>query len=211
MRAGWLIVVLASAITAASPRAFAQATAKGTPSNTDPSTVDEGPARPREAKTDRPAAYQAMAEIGKARDAFAIRDLPKAIASYETAATKAPTLPLPQYLLGETYLAAGRPEDAEKAWRTALRLTEKQDSMRAKVLFVLADLRERQGRLDEALDGWNEYATFVEGHPNVQGRGPTAKERRRVLEIRKDMVAKYSKVKDRIRQRLEDAQAAGSK
>jgi tetratricopeptide (TPR) repeat protein len=148
-----------------------------------------------------------MELVNKGNAAYVARDFATAATTYQEAIQKEPNRALGHYLLGEAYLAAGKMEEANSAWDTALRYVSKDAVMKAKVLFVIADLRERQQRYDDAANAWKEYASFVTENQNAKGYAGTPAERQRAIEKRKDLAEKYSKVKERIEQREKDAAA----
>ncbi len=89
---------------------------------------------------------------------YMARDFPGAIASYRSAVQLAPKNPFPHYLLGEAQLASGNLTEAEASLKQAELISDKRDALlRAKILFVLADLKERQQKWDEAKAGFQLY------------------------------------------------------
>ncbi len=143
--------------------------------------------------------------------AFLARDFPKAIEGYQDAIKKSPDDPMGPYLLGEAQLVAGKLDEADTAWASALRLAGKDVVVHAKVLFVIADLRERQGRWDDADAAWKEYGTFVGANAKANGYSATATERQKMIATHKDLAVKYGKVKERIQQRLEETRQEAQK
>src|SRR5262249_44940519 len=78
------------------------------------------------------------------------------------------------------------------------------DDIHAKLLFVIADLRERQGKLEDAKRAWGEYAQFVTAHPEVKGYTATATERKKMIDQHAEVAKKSEAVKQRIEQRLKE-------
>jgi len=107
-------------------------------------------------------------------------------------------------MLGQAFLADKKIDQAEGAWQTALRYANSDPVVRAKILFVLADLREQQGRWDDAIKAWKAYADFIASEPKAKGYPATPTERIRIIEKRQELEAKYAKVKERIAQREQD-------
>lgn len=147
-----------------------------------------------------------MELLVKGNRAYVARDFAAAISAYQEAVQLEPQRPQAHYLLGEAYLADGKLEDAGLRWDTALRYADKEPVMRAKVLFVLADLRERQQRWNDAAEAWKQYESFVTATAEAKGYAATATERNRAIAVHKDLADKYAKVQERIRQREQDTQ-----
>ena len=145
-----------------------------------------------------------MELIVKGSSAYVARDFPTAISTYQGAIQKTPNRPLGHYMLGQAFLADKKIDQAEGAWQTALRYANSDPVVRAKILFVLADLREQQGRWDDAIKAWKAYADFIASEPKAKGYPATPTERIRIIEKRQELEAKYAKVKERIAQREQD-------
>jgi tetratricopeptide (TPR) repeat protein len=140
----------------------------------------------------------------KADAAYASRDFAGAIAGYRDAIQDEPQNPLGFYLLGEAQLSKGDLAEAEASWGSSLRYVAENNDLHAKILFVMADLRERQGRLTDAKKAWDEYAGFCGGHKDAKGYPATATERNKVVDTHNDLETKYAAVKQRIEQRLKE-------
>jgi tetratricopeptide (TPR) repeat protein len=98
---------------------------------------------------------------------YAARDFSAAIASYTSATRLAPKNPFPQYLLGEAHLANGNLAEAEASLKQAELASDKRNALlRAKILFVLADVKERQKKWDEAKAAWQLYSEWVFAQSN---------------------------------------------
>lgn len=152
-----------------------------------------------------------MERINEGNAAYIARDFPTAISKYQEALKQAPNRALGHYMLGQALLADKKVQEADEAWQNALRFAEKDPVMKAKVLFVIADLREQQQRWDDAIEAWKAYAQFVGANPNANGYPNTSTERQKALETRKELETKYAKVKERIAQREKDAAAKAGK
>jgi tetratricopeptide (TPR) repeat protein len=146
-------------------------------------------------------------KIAKGHAAYAARDFPGAIASYKDAIKDDSNDASAQYYLGEAQLAASNMAEADASFAAGLRLVGDKDDLHAKLLFVTADLRERQGRWSDAKKAWDEYAQFLTAHPNVKGHAATATERNKVIDTHVDLETKYGAVKQRIEQRLKETTA----
>jgi tetratricopeptide (TPR) repeat protein len=151
-----------------------------------------------------------METVNKGEASFVGRDLPGAVAAFQDAIRMKPDEMLAFYRLGEAEQDAGKLEDAEKAWEAALskKCTQgcdthnTQDNLRAKVLFVLAGVRERQGRWIPAKEAWQAYNAFLQGNSKVLGFPATAADRIKVIDRRMQLEVDYGKVKERIAARV---------
>ena len=101
----------------------------------------------------------------------------------------------------------GQHRRSRVSFAAGLRVVGAKDDFHAKLLFVVADLRERQGKWPDAKKSWEEYAQFLSAHPNTKGYAATAAERNKVIDVHVDLEAKYAPVKQRIEQRLKETTA----
>jgi tetratricopeptide (TPR) repeat protein len=143
--------------------------------------------------------------VKKGDNAYVARDYDGAIAAYKDAITKDPQNALGHYRVGEAHLAKGEMQEAEAAWTAGLRFVGANHALRAKLLFVLADLRERQKAHDDATSGWDKYEAFVREQPKSRGYPQTPPERKKRVAAWKKLSADYVDVKARIQKRLEEA------
>jgi tetratricopeptide (TPR) repeat protein len=146
-------------------------------------------------------------KVAKGHAAYVARDFQGAIAAYKDAIKDDANDASGHYFLGEAQLAAGNVAEADASFAAGLRVVAAKDDMRAKLLFVVADLRERQGKWPDAKKAWDEYAQFLSTHPNVKGYAATATERNKVVDTHVDLETKYAAVKQRIEQRLKETTA----
>lgn len=143
----------------------------------------------------------------KAGDAaYVARDYDGALAAYTQAINHEPQNGLGHYRIGEVHLAKGDIRQAEEAWVTALRFAAGDPALQAKVLFVLADLRERQQAYPEAKEAWSAYEAHVKGQPAAAGYPETAAERQKRIDTWVDMKQQYAAVKERIAKRLAEVE-----
>ncbi len=134
---------------------------------------------------------------GNAR--YTSRDLPGAIELYRRAIALAPRNALAHYLLGEALLASGSPAEAGVAWKTAEENTDDRNpGMRGRVLFVLADLAERQKKWDDAKAAWQVYADFAARHADAGTSPQTAISRTQAI----DDMLRQDKLYEIVRQRI---------
>jgi len=190
--------------------------------------VAQEAAPPAAAPADKPAAQKASGEVRrdpkgikgispfwealvKGDKAYVARDFEGAIAAFQEAIKLEPQNPLGHYRIGEAHLAKGNQKEAEESWGAALRFVRDNHKLRAKVLFVLADLRERQNSLDDATERWTEYEKFVTSQPESKGFAATPPERKKRITEWKQLSADAAEVKKRIEARLKEADEAARK
>lgn len=135
--------------------------------------------------------------------AYVARDFPAAVAAFKRAVSLMPQKALAHYRLGQALLASGATDEAEQAYQAALRFAE-DPTMKAKALFVLADLRERQRDLAGAAEGWTAYAGPAQA-PDANGYPASATARKEAIARWQRTEADYAKVKERIAARLAEA------
>ena len=143
--------------------------------------------------------------IKKGDDAFAARDAEGAIAAYQEAIKADPHNGMGQYRIGEVELSRGKMKEAEEAWQAALRFAGENASLKAKILFVLADVKERQRSFEEETNGWNAYETHAKAAPTAKTYPQTPPDRKKRISEWKQLEIDYGAVKDRIKLRLEEA------
>jgi tetratricopeptide (TPR) repeat protein len=143
--------------------------------------------------------------IRKGDAAYVARDFDAALAAYAEAIQEQPQNGLGHYRAGEAHLAKGDHEQAEKAWTTALRFAGADQLLKAKTLFVLADLRERQQKHQDAKDAWATYRSNLQARSSPGGYPETAQERTTRIDEWVGIKAKYEPVKERIVRRLAEA------
>jgi TolA-binding protein len=146
------------------------------------------------------------AAIDKGDAAYAARDFDGALKDYREAIEKEPQNPMGHYRVGSVQLAKGDLAEAEQSWQAGLRFAGKDPKLRAKLLFVLADLRERQRNHDDAIARWKEYAQHVQAQPDAKGFPATAVEREKRVTEWKQLQADSLVVKERIDKRLKETE-----
>lgn len=149
--------------------------------------------------------------IKKGDDLYLARDYDGAIGAYKDAITKEPQNPLGHYRIGEAHLGKNDTQEAETSWVAALRFVGNDHPLKAKILFVLADLRERQKSYDDATDRWNAYAQFAQQQPAAKAFPKTAEDRKGKIAGWTKLVSDYAAVKKRIETRLKEADAKAKK
>lgn len=137
------------------------------------------------------------------------RDLEGALAAYRDALSKEPGNALGDYRLGEVQLLKGDLEQAESAFSAGLRAVAATNlGLKAKLLFALADLHERQKAYDEASAQWTEYEAFTTEQKDAQGFPASGSERKKVVEAWKKLSADSLAVKARIEKGVQAADEA---
>lgn len=144
-------------------------------------------------------------QVLKGQASFVARDIPGAIAAFQDAIKQDSSKMLGFYLLGEAMLESGNTAEAETAWNTALG-KKGPDELHAKVLFCLADLRERQKNLQAAKEAWGAYSAYLTSNPKAAGYPATAAERQKQIDRRLKDEKDYAAVKERIVQREAERQ-----
>jgi tetratricopeptide (TPR) repeat protein len=143
--------------------------------------------------------------ISKGDAAYAARDFEGAIKAYREAIEKESKNPMGHYRLGSAQFSKGDFDEAEQSWQAGLRFAEKDEKIRAKLLFVLAAVRERQRKLDEAETRWKEYGTQAQ-KPDARAFPGTAVERQKRITEWKQIETDAKAVRERIEKRLKETE-----
>jgi TolA-binding protein len=149
--------------------------------------------------------------IKRGDDAIVARDFDSAIQAYRDALTKEPQNPMGHYRMGEAQLLKGDMKEARAAWESAKRFAGEQHALKAKILFVLADLSERERELADATNGWTGYAQLAKQHPEAKTYPNSAADRQKRIEIWKKLEVAYAPVKERIEKRLKEVDENAAK
>lgn len=152
-----------------------------------------------------------MELIVKADRAYLARDFDGATATYREAIQVEPQNPLGHLRMGSAQLIKGDPKEAEAAFVTGLRFVGTDATLRAKLQFALAELRERQKNSDEAIVRWKEYAKSAEENKEAVSYPATAAERITRNATWKKTLGESLDVKARIERRLKEAEEASRK
>jgi len=141
---------------------------------------------------------QYMELLVKSNERFAAKDTTAAIDGYKKAIQLSPKHPLAHYLLAEAYLQTSNLGEAEAALSQALPLADAKNlALRGRVLFLSADVQERQKKWAEARTAWQAYAEFAAR--NADGSFPqTAAERIKAIQKVLDAEKAYVAVRERI-------------
>lgn len=152
-----------------------------------------------------------MEQIVKGDHAYVARDFDGAIEAYREAIKLEPERALGHYRVGAAQLAKGDQKEAEAAFVNGLRFVAKDGTLKAKLIFALADLRERQKNNDEAIGRWKEYSKNAEDDREAITYPATATERVARNEAWKKALVDAEDVKARIAKRLKEADDASRK
>src|SRR5690349_12196133 len=189
----------AAAQTPAAPPPAAPAAPAATPAApaTAPAAAPAAPAKVG------PSPYSEL--IQKGDSSYVARDFDGAIATYRQEIEKNPNGALGHYRLGEAQLGKGDVAEAELSWQAALRFVGKDERLKSKILFVLADLKERQKAYDESVARWKDYDQHARSQPDSKGFPATAADRIKRADDWKKNVADSAAVKARIEKRVKEA------
>jgi len=138
--------------------------------------------------------------------AYVARSFPTAIEAYKKAIAAEPNNPMGHYRAGQAHVAAAQLAEAEEAYEAALRYVGSDSKLKGKILFVLADLRERQKDDAGAVERWTAYGEQAK-QSDAEGYPATAEERKRVIAKWKELREQYAEVKARIQKREQEAEA----
>jgi tetratricopeptide (TPR) repeat protein len=140
--------------------------------------------------------------------AMLARDFERAIAAYREALANESENAFGYYRIGEAQLVKGDLHEAELAFTAGLRVVASANpSLKAKLQFALADLRERQKAYDEASAKWGEYEAFTTAQKDT-GYPASASERKKVVEAWKALSVDAAAVKARIAKGMQAADEA---
>lgn len=152
-----------------------------------------------------PATAASKALLDGDRAALA-RDFDGAIAKYRAVLAEDPRNALAHHRIGQAQAMKGDLTEAEQAYFAALRFSGTNDVLRAKVLFCIADLRERQHAYDAAVDAWTEYEKQGVTAPKATPHVATAAERKNRIAEWKKALAVAAEVKARIARRIQEVE-----
>lgn len=168
--------------------------------------------------------------------AFLVRDYATALEHYRAAAILDPRSSEGHLRMAEAQIVQGQLADGRESLLAARRFAVSGSGAEARALFLLADLAEREGHLDEAAKTWRAYldlaAPVSEGNggtPAPSAAAPTggkrsgiggaprvavplhvatAKQRLERIEARKKALEEYAPVRERMAKGLEEAEQA---
>lgn len=152
---------------------------------------------------------QFMETVAKGNASYVAKDYTAAIDAFKKAILLAPKNALGPYLLAEAYLAAGNMTEADASIASAVDLAPsepKKAETKARILFLRADIYERQKKWDQAKTAWQTYVDVASKVTGDAGVYP-ASGQSRIAAIQKviDLEAKYAGVRERIASDKADA------
>jgi len=121
----------------------------------------EAPPKPKEDPA--VAAHKQFLEATKDGSAkYIAKDVAGAIEAFQKATQLEPRNPLGYYFLGEAHLGNHDLAQAESAWLHAMQVADQGSlGLKVKIFYVIADLRERQKRWDDAKAAWQQYGELT--------------------------------------------------
>ncbi|HYQ43391.1 MAG TPA: tetratricopeptide repeat protein [Polyangiaceae bacterium] len=159
-----------------------------------------------------------MEAIKRGDAALLARDIEAAVVAYRDALAQEPENALAYYRIAEAQILKGDLKEAETALVAGLRaVVATNASLKAKLQFALADLRERQKAYDEASARWAEYEAFTTTATTAAtaterkdslGFPASGAERKKVVEAWKKLSADSADVKARIEKGMKAADEA---
>ncbi len=147
----------------------------------------------------------AMVEVVAGNEAFVAKDLSGAVEHYKRAIQVQPKNPLGYFMLGEAQLAMGNPDEAEQSWKEGDAVADPVPEVKSRILFAVADLKERQKKWEEARAGWQKFTDYA----NLKGVGYPESGAARLKAL--DTMMKQEKAYEVVRQRIADERAAAAK
>jgi tetratricopeptide (TPR) repeat protein len=141
---------------------------------------------------------QYLDTVAKGNERFQAKDLTGAIDHYKKAVQLSPRHPLGHYLLGEAYVMNNNLAEAEAALLAAQEASDaKSPTLRAHVLFAVADVYERQKKWDQAKTAWQAYSDYA-GKTDAGAFPTSAAERMKAIQKVIDLEKAYVAVRARI-------------
>ena len=194
-----LSLVLAFAVPAI---AFVPVVASGEPK---PKPADKNDKAEKHDPENITAISQYMETIAKGNERYAAKDQTGAIDTYKKAIQLSPRNPLGHYLLAEAYLGSGNMGEAEAAIQQAYEADAKNGLVRSHVLFLRADIAERQKKWEQAKAAWQAYTEHAAKLGDAGGFPQTAAERLKAIQKVIELEKAYAGVRERIAAEKADA------
>ncbi len=138
-------------------------------------------------------------------NAYLARDYDGALARYQEAIKQSPNDPVGHLRLAEVHLKKGEFAEAEQSLAAVERFAGKNATIKAKALFLKAEIQERQKAHKPAVDAWKAYQQFGQQQPAAKVHQKTPPERIKRIQAAEALAKDYAAVKERIAERLKDA------
>jgi tetratricopeptide (TPR) repeat protein len=171
------------------------AEASSTTESSDSVVPSEVPRDPRGIKGISPV-WEAIA-AGDA--AIVAHDVDKAIKNYEAAVKADSGSAIAHYRLGEARALKAQLNEAQGSFEMAVKVGDRDADTKAKAMFALATLAERQNKLTEAREGWKRYQEYVAKHGELKAFPGSASERLKRLDAQEQVSKDSALVKERIK------------
>jgi TolA-binding protein len=121
---------------------------------------------------------QFLDTLKEGTEKYAAKDVSGAIDAFRRGTELEPRNPLGYYFLGEAHVGNKDLAQAESAWLHASQVSDEgPPALKLKIFFVIADLRERQKRWDDAKASWEQYGDLCAKFPEASGFPGVVKER----------------------------------
>lgn len=146
--------------------------------------------------------------LAKGDAAAAAHDLDGALALYREAVTENPEEPLGHYRVGQCETLRGNLKEAEIAYTDGLRFADKDPSTKAKLLFALAGVHERQKAFDQAIARYEEYEALARANAKAKTHPMSAADRKKRNQEWQRIQADSAEVKARIDKRAKGGPSA---
>jgi tetratricopeptide (TPR) repeat protein len=144
--------------------------------------------------------------IKRGDDAYIARNLDGAIHEYQAAIEARPQNPIGHYRLACAQIAKGDFTSAQHSLDDALRFSKADSITTGKILFVMADLKERQQDYPAALTAWKAYSAFAASHAETKTFAASSDSRQARLTAYSKLAEQSAQVKQRIAERLQAAE-----
>jgi tetratricopeptide (TPR) repeat protein len=143
---------------------------------------------------------QYMELVVKGNERYVAKDYTNATDAFRKAIQLSPKNALAHYLLAEAYLGTGNLGEAEPEILLAQENADARNPvLRARVLFVVADLFERQKKWEQAKTAWQAYAEQAAKFSGDGGTFPqSSAERLKAIQKVLEMEKAYAGVRERI-------------
>lgn len=130
---------------------------------------------------------------------YVSKDVAGAIEAFRKASELEPRNPVGYYFLGEAHVGNSDLAQAESAWLHASQVSDDgPPALKGKIFFVIADLRERQKRWDDAKAAWAQYGELAAKFGDAVTFAQVAKERIASIEAMQTQDKAYEIVRKRI-------------
>jgi tetratricopeptide (TPR) repeat protein len=132
-------------------------------------------------------------------DKYVAKDFTGSVEAFQKASELEPRNPLGYYSLGEAQLGNKDLAQAESAWLHASQVSDGgPPGLKLKIFFVIADLRERQKRWDDAKAAWEQYGDVCAKFPDAGAFPGVVKERIAMIDAMLTQDKAYEIVRTRI-------------